>query len=179
MLALIAANPDDAYAHYNAGYSYLRGGDHEKSLEHFSECLRLDPTFEAGRIGILEALRARYAVYRWYLKAHFAVDGRSQQFRHSQWLLPLAAPLIIVSSLLHAVATFFLLFERRARIAMDFNDKINGILGGGGLFLGLMCLLGGAALGSMFAVKLGATLVLTTLAIAFSLADEIPEKLRM
>lgn len=179
VLTLLAERPEDPQAHYNAGYSYLQSGEHHKSLEHFTECLRLDPMFLPARTGILEALRARYRIYRWYLRMHFAVDAWSQRFKLSEWLLPLAIPLIIVSSLLHAIATFFLLFDQRARMTMDHDDKINGSLGGGGILLALVFLLVGGVAGSVFLLKLAATLAAATTMIAFSLASEIPEKLRM
>ncbi|MGK0188447.1 MAG: tetratricopeptide (TPR) repeat protein [Verrucomicrobiales bacterium] len=179
VLALLADQPEDPHVHYNAGYSYLQSGDHRKSLEHFCECLRLDPLFQAARIGVLEALRARYSIYRWYLKVHFAVDAWSKRFKFSNWLLPLAVPLIIVSSLLHAIATFLLMFDRRARMTMDVDDKINGILGGGGILLGLALLLCGVVSGSIFLLKLSATIGAATLMIAWNLSQEIPDRLRM
>ena len=175
VLALLADNPEDPHVHYNAAYSYLQSGEHEKSLEHFTECLRLDAMFQAARIGILEALRARYGIYRWYLKVHFAVDAWSKRFKYSGWLLPFAVPIIVVSALVHAVATFFLLFDRSARMSMTFDDKINGILGGGGALLGVGLLGIGLFAGSVFAMKLGWCLLAATLMIAWGLADEIPE----
>ena len=179
VLALLEDNPEDPHTHYNAGYSYLQSGEHTRSLEHFSECLRLDPTFESARIGILEALRAQYAIYRWYLRLYFAVDARAKRFKHAGWLLPLAVPFIIVLSLLHAVASFWLLFDRRGRMAMDMNDKVNGILGGGGILLGAALTGLGFVTTTPFLLKLGVTLALTTLIIAYELAEEIPNRLRM
>ena len=179
VLALLADNPEDPHVHYNAGYSYLQAGDHAKSLEHFIECLRLDSMFQPARIGVLEAMRARYEVYRWYLKVHFAVDAWSKQFKHRDWLLPLAVPFIILSALLHAVATFFLLFDRRARLTMDFDEKLNGILGGGGILMGLALLVIGVVAGSVFLLKLGCCFAAATLLLACGLAHEIPDRLRM
>ena len=179
VLALLAENPEDPHVHYNAGYSYLQSGDHARSLEHFTECLRLDATFQAARIGILEALRARYGIYRWYLRTHFAIDAWAKRFKYSGWLLPLAVPIIIVSSLLHAVATFFLLFDRRARLSMTTDEKLNGILGGGGVLLGVGAVGIGFLVGAVFLMKLGWCLLASTLMIASGLAHELPERLRM
>ena len=179
ILDLLANKPEDPHAHYNAGYSYLQSGDQRKSLEHFTECLRLDPTFEAAQIGILEAMRARYAVYRWYLKMHFTVDAWSKRLKGSEWLLPLVIPVILASALIQAVATFFLLFDRRARLALDFNDKMNGILGGGGILLGLGLMGVGLVTTVWILFKVGAVLSIATVAIAYELANAIPERLRM
>ena len=179
VLTLLSRRPEDAHAHYNAGYSFLQTGDCERALEHFVECLRLDPTFEPARIGLLEAMRGRYAIYRWYLRVYFAMDARAKKLKASELLFPLAIPFLGVAALLHAVASFFLLFDRRARLAMDFQDKIYGVLGGGGILLGLGLLVVGIVTGIGLMWKLGLTLIITTLFIGVELATEIPDRLRM
>ena len=179
VLGLLARRPEDAHAHHNAGYSFLQQGDCERALEHFVECLRLDPTFEAGRIGLLEAMRGRYAIYLWYLRSYFALDTRAKNLKASELLFPLALPFLGIAALLHAVASFFLMFDRRARLAMDFEDKIYGILGGGGILVGLGLVLAGGISGIGFLWKLGLTLLVTTAFIGVQLAGEIPDRLRM
>ena len=53
VVELLANDPEDAHTHYNAGYSFLQKGDVKRSLEHFTECLRLDPSFQIAKIGML------------------------------------------------------------------------------------------------------------------------------
>lgn len=63
--------PDSAYTHANTGWSLLhRGGrkNVDQALEHFREALRLDPSSEVARGGMVEALKARYLVYRLMLR---------------------------------------------------------------------------------------------------------------
>lgn len=64
-------NPDDAYTHANRGWTLLEQGDHAAALDHFREALRLDPTIDWARQGIVEALKARYFIYRLMLKFFF------------------------------------------------------------------------------------------------------------
>lgn len=59
--------PEDADSHANMGWSYLEQGQPEKAMEHFREALRLEPEMEWARRGIVEAMKARYIVYRWIL----------------------------------------------------------------------------------------------------------------
>src|SRR5688500_5702025 len=74
-------SPDDAFMHANQGWSCLHRGDYPRALEHFRESLRLDPTLEYAREGILEALKARNPVYRALLRWKLwmsTLSGRSQ-----------------------------------------------------------------------------------------------------
>jgi tetratricopeptide (TPR) repeat protein len=61
--AALARNPADATTHANQGWAYLEQSDPRKALEHFQEALRIDPTNEWARAGIVEALKARNIVY--------------------------------------------------------------------------------------------------------------------
>jgi hypothetical protein len=61
-------NPENEQTHANLGWTYLHKGQHQKALEHFSEALRLDPNYDYARHGLVEALKARYFLYRWLLQ---------------------------------------------------------------------------------------------------------------
>ena len=61
-------NPENEQTHANLGWTYLHKGQHQKALEHFSEALRLDPNYDYARQGLVEALKARYFLYRWLLQ---------------------------------------------------------------------------------------------------------------
>src|SRR5579883_3444342 len=60
----LARDPDDAFTHANRGWAYLHEGDPKNALDHFREALRLDPELEYARGGMIEAMKARYWVYR-------------------------------------------------------------------------------------------------------------------
>jgi len=79
----LAQDPENALTHANQGWTALQRGEAQKALEHFRESLRLDPTNDWARSGMVEALKARYFVYRLMLKYHFfmsRLSGRSQWF---------------------------------------------------------------------------------------------------
>ena len=63
--------PEDAFSHANMGWSFLEQNKPEQAMEHFREALRLDPEMEWARAGIVEAMKARYFLYRlmlnWFL----------------------------------------------------------------------------------------------------------------
>ena len=179
VLRLLAERPEDAHAHYNAGYSYLQSGDCDKSLEHFTECLRLDPSFDPARIGMMEAMRGRYAIYRLYLRVYFAADARAKKLKSSEVLFPLAVPFLGAAALVHALASFFLLFDPHGRLVMDREESLLGLLGGGGFLAGTALLVLGSLLGFDYLWKSGLTLVITVMFAAVWFSDEIPDKLRM
>lgn len=62
--AALARDPDDALTHANQGWTRLHESRTQDALESFREALRLDPTCEYARAGIVQALRGRYFIYR-------------------------------------------------------------------------------------------------------------------
>lgn len=74
----LARNPNDAFSHANQGWNALHRNDPHRAQEHFREALRLDPSFDYARSGLLEALKARNPVYRGML-AYFLWMGRMSQ----------------------------------------------------------------------------------------------------
>jgi tetratricopeptide (TPR) repeat protein len=63
----LARDPDNAMAHTNKGWALLHQGIPRPALEHFREALRIEPSLEYARQGMVEALKARNIVYRWML----------------------------------------------------------------------------------------------------------------
>lgn len=75
-------DPNNSYTHSNYGWGLLEKGDHKKSLEHFSEALRSDPSNDHAKSGMIEALKARYFVYRLFLKYSFWIGNMRSNY---QW----------------------------------------------------------------------------------------------
>ncbi|MBI5365546.1 MAG: tetratricopeptide repeat protein [Planctomycetes bacterium] len=64
----LARSPEDSFSHANQGWLCLERGDPERALTHFGEAMRLDPTNDHARAGLVEAMKARYRVYGWLLR---------------------------------------------------------------------------------------------------------------
>jgi tetratricopeptide (TPR) repeat protein len=84
LASALADDPENALTHANQGWALLHRGEHVKALDHFRESLRLDPDLEWARAGMIEALKARFAIYRVML-AFFLWMGR--QSRAAQWVV--------------------------------------------------------------------------------------------
>lgn len=69
--ATLARDPDNAFTHANQGWSLLQQGQPQQALSHFRESLRIDPTCDWSRQGIVESLKARNIVYRLMLNYFF------------------------------------------------------------------------------------------------------------
>lgn len=69
--AALQRHPEDSGTHTNMGWSLLEKSQPKEALEHFREALRLEPESEWARNGIVEAMKARYFLYRivlgWFL----------------------------------------------------------------------------------------------------------------
>ncbi|MEO5995988.1 MAG: tetratricopeptide repeat protein [Chitinophagaceae bacterium] len=61
-------DPDNAYTHANYGWGLLEKGSHKNALLHFAEALKKNPNLTLAQQGMAEALKARYFVYRSFLK---------------------------------------------------------------------------------------------------------------
>jgi tetratricopeptide (TPR) repeat protein len=80
----LADDPENALTHANQGWALLHRGEHVQALEHFREALRLEPDLEWARVGMVEALKARFLIYRVML-GFFLWMGR--QSRVAQWVV--------------------------------------------------------------------------------------------
>ena len=79
---VLARQPEDALSHANKGWTLLHQHKPKPALDHFREALRLQPTLEYARSGMVEALKARNPLYRWML-AYFLWMARLD--RRVQW----------------------------------------------------------------------------------------------
>lgn len=81
MQAALARDPEDAQSHANLGWTLLHQGKPRQAMEHFREALRLRPDMDSARAGIVEAMKARWLIYRVFL-AYFLfmsrLSGRAQ-----------------------------------------------------------------------------------------------------
>ncbi len=80
----LQANPHDAYTHANVGWVKLEKGDFKEAKQHFAESLRLNPHSEHARLGMIEAIKARNILYRWFLQYSFWMAKNQSK---TQWVV--------------------------------------------------------------------------------------------
>lgn len=166
----LGIDPENPYTHSNTGWAMLRRGEHQRALEHFREALRRDPTNDHAKSGMVEALKARYWVYRIFLRYQFWVSNLKGS---AQWMLilglyfgnrllrslatsyPALAPLIwplLIAYLLFALSTWvmtplsnlLLRLNKYGRYALDREETVTSTFTG--IALGLALIGGGAFL---------------------------------
>jgi hypothetical protein len=161
----------------------LNRGDHRAAETHFREALRLNPSFEPAREGLLTSFRARSPIYRSYLNyciwmsrlkggARWAVVlGLYFGFRILGDVAEKFSPgLAIGIGVLYfvfvlwvyiadPVGNFILLFDRFARYALRTMEKVEAAVVGGSIIVGLASLIAGIALDFFPAAILGGALV--------------------
>ena len=86
--ARLARDPEDPRAHSALGWARLHRGDHTRALESFREALRLDPSLPEARQGLVQALKARYRIYRWFLRY---VTWMARLSGQQRWMVLLGA----------------------------------------------------------------------------------------
>jgi tetratricopeptide (TPR) repeat protein len=77
----LTLDPENARSQAAQGWNCLSRHDYRPALDHFREALRLEPGMESAREGLVEALKARYRIYRWILRyfrwiEHLSFGGR-------------------------------------------------------------------------------------------------------
>jgi tetratricopeptide (TPR) repeat protein len=77
----LKSNPMNPLTHASVGYSALQKGETDKAKAHFREALRIDPTNEYARQGMLQAIKATNLFYRLFLKYAFWMQGLKPQVR--------------------------------------------------------------------------------------------------
>ncbi len=60
----LAQDASNSASHNLAGWAKLNSGDYRAAKEHFSEALRLNPTADNSRAGLLESMKAHNPLYR-------------------------------------------------------------------------------------------------------------------
>ncbi len=59
----LARHPEDSLSHANLGWTRMEQGRRKEAMGHFQESLRLDPTNDWARSGLVEAIKAGNPVY--------------------------------------------------------------------------------------------------------------------
>lgn len=98
-------DPDNTYTHINRGWALLEEGDYDRALDHFREGVRLDPNNTDAKAGLVEGLKAKYWIYRAYLKFAFSLEKLSSKAR---WGLMIG--LIVIVKIVPFLAPFYLAF---------------------------------------------------------------------
>jgi tetratricopeptide (TPR) repeat protein len=80
----LATAPDNAYSHANVGWSKLENRDIDGAKYHFAEALRLNPSLDSARSGMLEAMKSKNFFYRYFL---YWVFWLSKKTENAQWAL--------------------------------------------------------------------------------------------
>ena len=78
----LSEDPDNPHTHANHGWGLLEKNDINRALNHFKEALKNDPNSEYAQAGMVEALKARLLVYRWFLNYSFWIGNMTAKY---QW----------------------------------------------------------------------------------------------
>lgn len=156
-----------------AGWVALETNRSQEALDHFREALRLDPTSGFARAGLVEALKARYWVYRTFMRFIYWVNSLSAGLRRGlllgayvvarfvPWLLPFYLVFAYLSWFKDPLFDSLLRLNRYGRYALSPAQTLHSThflaLLGLGLAAGLSMLLGAPVpgLGTLALVALG------------------------
>lgn len=84
-------SPDDSYSHSSHGWALLNAGKHLEAQNAFRESLRLDPTNEMARDGMIDAISSRSRLFRAMRSFHISLSRLSHKHQFAiifgAWIL--------------------------------------------------------------------------------------------
>jgi len=142
-------DPDNDYTHANYGWGLLEKGDNKKALEHFREALSNNPNNMIAQAGMAEALKAKYWLYRLFLKYAFWIGNLTERYqwavivgylfivrglrtvaKNNEALQPYLYPIIILLALvafstwvITPISNLFLRLNKYGKHLLDENEK--------------------------------------------------------
>ena len=166
-------DPEDPFTHANTGWAMLRRGEQVRALDHFREALHRDPMNDYAKAGLVEALKARYWLYRMFLRYSLwvsSLSGRTQWFlilglyfgarllrglaKSNPALEPLIMPvlalyfLFVISTwVIVPISNLLLRLNPYGRLALDKEETMTSNFIGGALLVALAGVLGWAVTG--------------------------------
>lgn len=120
--SLLAAAPDNHFAHAVQGWISLRQSHIPAALDSFRTALRLKPDLEWARQGLVEALKARNGFYRFILDVDRHRSGMTVGYRKALLIIPqvrgLYWLLVFIVALSKSVFTFLLSLDAYGKLAL-------------------------------------------------------------
>jgi tetratricopeptide (TPR) repeat protein len=96
---LLARVPEDAASQNNAGWSALETGDYERANRHFVEALRLDPSCDTARDGLLHAFHSRVWLYRLYFRYIAWISSHTTGMQYVIFILLYVAYRVVIGAI--------------------------------------------------------------------------------
>ena len=145
---------DSSTTQAQAGWVALETNRPQVALEHFREAMRLDPNSDFAREGLVEALKARYWVYRTFMRFVYWSGSLSDGARRGMFigayvltrlyrpLLPLYLGLVFLSWFSDIIFESLLRVSAYGRLALSgsqtrHSNQFLALLAGGAVSLGL------------------------------------------
>jgi tetratricopeptide (TPR) repeat protein len=186
----LAQDPENAFTHANQGWTALQNGEAGKALEHFRESLRLNPTNDWARSGMVEALKARYLAYRLMLRYQFfmaRLSGKKQwRVMIGTYLVARIIPFLFIPYLLFVffswtadpLSNLLLRLNRYGRLLLTKEEVMASNVVGGLLLLAVLSAAVAAGAGSKTALIAAAGSALIIIPVAGSFGIEKPKPRR-
>jgi tetratricopeptide (TPR) repeat protein len=156
----LAREPDNALTHANQGWALLHAGESRRALTHFQEALRIDPTLDWARQGLVEALKARNPAYRLLLRYFLWMSRLSPR---ASWAVLLGAYvvfrflgpfwwvyllLVLVTWTAEPLSNLMLRLSRYGRLLLSREEVVASNWLGATLAVAVGCALAGLVTGS-------------------------------
>ncbi|NMM48150.1 tetratricopeptide repeat protein [Marinigracilibium pacificum] len=173
---LLEQNPENDFAHVNAGYQELAKGNYKKAKEHYATALMIDPTSEVAKSGMLEAVKSSNFLYRWILKYQIWLSTLSKGVRIAfliglvvivqvvPVLIPFYLVLIFSTWFIGPVSDVILLIDKYARNLLEKKTYVSAIINAGLYLIAIVSLTAGFTIDTSFLV-LGFSIMLATIPI--------------
>lgn len=162
----LATDPNNPDIHANLGWGLLHHGKSDDALIHFQAALKVDPMNEYAKAGMLEAMKSKFPVYRYFLQfmlwlgkmkgknqwifiigSYLALRLLSNLAENNEALMPYLVPLIVLliiffisTWVFSPLMNLYLMTNKFGRYTLNTQQKNTSILVGISLLISLLAL---------------------------------------
>jgi len=131
----LRSDPENPVTHANKGWAALEQKEYIKAQEHFQTALCFNPELEFARTGLVESIKAKYLLYRWFLNVNYwsntggeilkilLVVGMVLCVSHFQYLSPLYLLFVLFMWFPDVIFNAYLQKDERTRQILSSRER--------------------------------------------------------
>jgi len=148
----LRSDPENPVTHANKGWAALEQKEYIEAQEHFQTALTFNPELEFARTGLIESLKAKYRLYRWFLNVNYWANTILEPLKitlvlglvlcvsHFQYLSPLYLLFVLFMWFPDVIFNAYLQKDARTRQILSGRERKTSRVFGAIFGAGILCL---------------------------------------
>jgi len=148
----LRGDPENSVTYANKGWAALEQKSYERAQEYFRTALNFNPELEFARTGLLESLKAKYRLYRWFLNINYWSNTTLDSIKivlftglvlcvsHFQYLSPLYLLFVLFMWFPDVIFNAYLQKDERTKQILSTRERKTSRAFGIIFLIGMLCL---------------------------------------